>query len=102
MSIAHVVRYGLEDFDRHKQLELPDGRRVETIRRAELCPEMFRLGVPGIKSNMGKMELLDCYAAFVDSTAQELAKGEVFKSGLPQARMRKAVAHIDQRTKRAN
>ena len=42
-------------------LPLPDGRRADQMRVAELYRELTKIGIPGINTAHGKQELLHAY-----------------------------------------
>jgi hypothetical protein len=93
--MSGVVRYKHENADRHVGLELPDGRPVATVRLPELRLQLRRLGIE-INEEMGKGQLLDCYAARLETIAAELRPPNTrVILPLPQEMMRSAVAFIE-------
>lgn len=87
--------YRHTDVDRHRNLELPDGRNVQTVRASPLRVELERLGVP-LNAEWGKDLMLDAYADRIARVAAELlAPGLPVAKHLSQSAMREAVAFLD-------
>ncbi len=53
-------------------LVLADGRPAESLRLVPLFKELTRMGIPGIRPEMGKADLLGAYDAAVRAVADDL------------------------------
>ena len=57
--------------DRHGTLELPDGTLAASLRVEPLRQALQRAGIAGITAQMGKTQLLDCFASQIDRVERE-------------------------------